>query len=151
MDIFKAVKNLLGAKPVEIGELNRRATRDFSPKKLERSFRKALKNIQIIPEYQKIHQLLDEGNPVVFVTGNAGTGKSTLILYLRNGLKKNIVVVAPTGVAAFNAGGVTIHSFFRFPPKMLENGDIKSVYDRKLYQKLDILIKEKLGSALDIG
>ncbi len=52
--------------------------------------------------------------PVVFITGKAGTGKSTLLQYLRDHLGKNVVTVASTGVAAVNVGGQTIHSFFGF-------------------------------------
>ncbi len=51
----------------------------------------------------------------VFLTGNAGTGKTTFLHNLRKTLPKRMVVLAPTGVAALNAGGVTIHSFFQMP------------------------------------
>lgn len=52
----------------------------------------------------------------VFITGNAGTGKTTLLRELKNTCKKKMAIVSPTGVAAINAGGVTIHSFFQIPP-----------------------------------
>ena len=51
----------------------------------------------------------------VFLTGNAGTGKTTFLHNLKTQTYKRMVVVAPTGVAAINAGGVTIHSFFQLP------------------------------------
>ena len=51
----------------------------------------------------------------IFLTGKAGTGKTTFLHTLRNKSSKSMVVVAPTGVAAINAGGVTIHSFFQLP------------------------------------
>lgn len=51
----------------------------------------------------------------LFVTGRAGTGKTTLLRYVAESSQKNTVVVAPTGIAAINAGGVTIHSFFKLP------------------------------------
>ena len=51
----------------------------------------------------------------IFLTGKAGTGKTTFLKYIRNNCPKQIAVVAPTGVAAINAGGVTIHSFFQLP------------------------------------
>lgn len=63
------------------------------------------------------------------MSGKAGTGKSTLIHYLRHVLSKNVVVVAPTGVAALNVKGATIHSFFRFPPRVVTDEDIKEVKD----------------------
>ena len=50
----------------------------------------------------------------IFITGQAGTGKSTLLQYFREHTTKNIVVLAPTGVAAVNVSGQTIHSFFTF-------------------------------------
>ena len=51
----------------------------------------------------------------LFLTGKAGTGKTTFLKYIRENTTKNTVVVAPTGVAAINAGGVTMHSFFQLP------------------------------------
>ncbi len=51
----------------------------------------------------------------IFLTGNAGTGKTTFLKFCKEHCSKNIAVVAPTGVAAMNAGGVTIHSFFQLP------------------------------------
>ena len=51
----------------------------------------------------------------IFLTGKAGTGKTTFLRTLRQKSSKTMVVVAPTGVAAINAGGVTIHSFFQLP------------------------------------
>lgn len=51
----------------------------------------------------------------VFLTGKAGTGKTTFLRYLKENSFKNIAIVAPTGVAAINAGGVTMHSFFQLP------------------------------------
>lgn len=51
----------------------------------------------------------------VFLTGKAGTGKTTFLKYLREHTTKNMLVAAPTGVAAINAGGVTLHSLFQLP------------------------------------
>lgn len=51
----------------------------------------------------------------VFITGKAGSGKTTFLKQLRQNTSKQIAIVAPTGVAAINAGGVTIHSFFQLP------------------------------------
>src|SRR5215217_2858563 len=51
----------------------------------------------------------------VFVTGKAGTGKTTFLRYIKENSFKKLAVVAPTGVAAINAGGVTMHSFFQLP------------------------------------
>lgn len=54
-------------------------------------------------------------NASLFLTGKAGTGKTTFLKHVRENVSKNMMVVAPTGVAAINAGGVTIHSFFQLP------------------------------------
>lgn len=51
----------------------------------------------------------------VFLTGKAGTGKSTFLKYICANTKKKHVVLAPTGIAAINAGGSTLHSFFKLP------------------------------------
>src|SRR5688500_9548564 len=51
----------------------------------------------------------------IFITGKAGTGKTTFLKYIKETTRKKAVVVAPTGVAAINAGGVTMHSFFQLP------------------------------------
>jgi hypothetical protein len=59
----------------------------------------------------------------VFLTGKAGTGKTTFLRHIRNVTNKNAVVVAPTGVAAINAGGMTIHSFFQIPPAVFLPGN----------------------------
>jgi hypothetical protein len=65
--------------------------------------------------FQLAVQLVNHSNRHIFLTGKAGTGKTTFLKYIRENCPKQIAVVAPTGVAAINAGGVTIHSFFQLP------------------------------------
>jgi hypothetical protein len=60
-------------------------------------------------------QFINQTNRSIFLTGKAGTGKTTLLKEIINTTHKNCVVVAPTGIAALNAGGVTIHSLFQLP------------------------------------
>jgi hypothetical protein len=67
------------------------------------------------PAMQLAHDYLESTNTVIFLTGKAGTGKTTFLQNLRQTSKKKLAVVAPTGVAAINAGGMTIHSFFQLP------------------------------------
>lgn len=145
MGIIEDIKKLLGIRSIDISELNRRATCAVDQPKTKSIVKDSLDGIIITDQYKTILTQLEANCPVVFVTGNAGTGKSTLIRYLKSVLNKKIVVVAPTGVAALNVGGVTIHSFFRLPPKIHEDGDIKLVYDRKLYQKLELLIIDEIS------
>lgn len=64
---------------------------------------------------QLAYDYLESTNTVVFLTGKAGTGKTTFLQNLRQTAKKKLAVIAPTGVAAINAGGMTIHSFFQLP------------------------------------
>ena len=67
------------------------------------------------PIYEIAHEFSENTSRAVFLTGKAGTGKTTFLRNLRDHTRKQIAVVAPTGVAAINAGGVTIHSFFQLP------------------------------------
>jgi hypothetical protein len=60
-------------------------------------------------------ELVNQSSRNIFITGKAGTGKTTFLKYIRENCAKQIAVVAPTGVAAINAGGVTMHSFFQLP------------------------------------
>ncbi|HTA82582.1 MAG TPA: AAA family ATPase, partial [Bacteroidia bacterium] len=61
------------------------------------------------------YRFVTETNLNIFLTGKAGTGKTTFLRYLRQHSYKKMVVAAPTGVAAINAGGVTLHSLFQLP------------------------------------
>lgn len=77
----------------------------------------------------------------VYITGEAGTGKTTLLKYFRQKTKKSVVVLAPTGIAAINCFGQTIHSFFHFPAKLIQKENIRRVRGgQKIFSKLDILI-----------
>jgi len=105
-------------------------------------------------------------NRSVFLTGKAGTGKTTFLKHIKTTTTKNTVVVAPTGVAAINAGGVTIHSFFQLPfaPFIPVKffGDVQSEQGlndsnsllsrikvqrekRKLFQELELLIIDEVS------
>lgn len=67
------------------------------------------------PQLQLAHDFVENTGKNIFLTGRAGTGKTTFLRYIREHSFKRSIVVAPTGVAAINAGGVTIHSFFQLP------------------------------------
>lgn len=79
------------------------------------------------------------------MTGRAGTGKSTLLQLFRRTTRKKVAVVAPTGIAALNVGGQTIHSFFGFPPKPLGRQDIKKRRNRRLYTNLEVLVIDEIS------
>ncbi len=151
MGLIDSIKEILGIGPVNIGQLDAQAVK-ARPHKLHKiripqveAPKHPLEKIEVTEDYSTIRKLIETGYPVIFVTGKAGTGKSTLISYLRQILNKRIAVVAPTGVAAIQAKGVTIHSFFQFPPKIIDAEDIKKVYDRKLYAKLELLIIDEIS------
>lgn len=102
--------------------------------------------IEITPEYQQVFDAIERKDPFIFVSGRAGTGKTTLVDHIRNTLDGNVVVVAPTGVAALQVKGVTIHSFFKFPPRFIfPEQDIKKLKDRRLYSKLRLLIIDEVS------
>src|SRR6476469_9577161 len=67
-------------------------------------------------EFRTALSFVNQTRRHIFLTGKAGTGKTTFLRYIREKSFKKMAVVAPTGVAAINAGGVTIHSFFQIPP-----------------------------------
>ncbi|WP_102407988.1 tetratricopeptide repeat protein [Parabacteroides bouchesdurhonensis] len=77
-------------------------------------------------EFQDALQLITHTRQSVFLTGKAGTGKSTFLKYICAHTKKKYVVLAPTGIAAINAGGVTLHSFFKLPfrPMLPDDPDL---------------------------
>ena len=89
--------------------------------------------------------LLEKTAKNMFITGRAGTGKSTLLHLFRNTTRKNCVVLAPTGVAALNVAGQTIHSFFGFPAKFFGPEDIKKRKDARIYKKMEILIIDEIS------
>jgi len=130
------------APQVSIGALNRAAL-NVPPKPKPKI--QADPDIEITPEYSRILEWLNSGTPIVFVTGKAGTGKSTLVRFLREHFAGNSVVVAPTGVAGLQVGGATIHSFFRFPPRVVVDNDVKLMRDRKLYRMIRLLIVDEIS------
>jgi ATP-dependent DNA helicase PIF1 len=102
--------------------------------------------IEITSEYEAVLAAIARKDPYIFISGRAGTGKTTLVNYLRNHLQEQVAVVAPTGVAALQVRGMTIHSFFRFPPRLIfPEDDIKKLKDRRLYNKLGILIIDEIS------
>ncbi len=91
-------------------------------------------DVEINEQFSKALGIIEQGRNV-FVTGKAGTGKSTLLDYFRNTTKKKVAVLAPTGVAAVNINGQTIHSFFGFGPDITPDkvkifkGEQKELYN----------------------
>lgn len=95
-----------------------------------------MKDIEFNPQFKKAWELVANSHQNLLITGRAGTGKSTFLRYLIKKLSKSMVVLAPTGVAALNVRGQTIHSFFGFKPditldkvyRLQPNEDLREVY-----------------------
>lgn len=104
--------------------------------------------IEINGDFKRTFGLLENSSKNVFITGRAGTGKSTFLQYFRWKTKKNIAVLAPTGVAAVNVKGQTIHSFFKFKPDITLKGVPFLRIDsrmKKVYEKLDLIIIDEIS------
>jgi hypothetical protein len=100
-------------------------------------------------------RFVTETNENIFLTGKAGTGKTTFLKYLKDNSSKNIIVAAPTGVAAINAGGVTLHSLFQLPfdpyiptavNKSILLGKLKFNRQRQeLLRKMELLVIDEIS------
>ena len=105
------------------------------------------------PEVSMAMRLLSTTGTSLFLTGKAGTGKTTFLRRLRTTLHKRMVVLAPTGIAAIQAGGVTIHSFFQLPFTPFVPGTVQSGQARfamrgqklKLIQSLELLVIDEIS------
>lgn len=109
------------------------------------------------PEFQNALRLITDTNQSVFLTGKAGTGKSTFLKYICEVTRKKHIVLAPTGIAAVNVGGMTMHSFFKMPLKPLIPDDpdysprkIRKTlrYPKekvKIIQELDLIIIDEIS------
>jgi len=96
-------------------------------------------------EFESIVEQLENTKDHFYITGKAGSGKSTLLAYFRSVTQKNTAVLAPTGVAAIRVKGQTIHSFFGFPPKVIQTRHIKKVRQIELLQNLETLIIDEVS------
>lgn len=104
-------------------------------------------NIEFNSEFNLALDLMENSSQNIFITGRAGTGKSTLLNYFRQNTKKKIAVLAPTGVAAINVQGQTIHSFFKFKPSVTLQSIKKTKEDDKknIYKKLDAIVIDEIS------
>lgn len=96
-------------------------------------------------EYRAALDVIRDGEGHLFVTGRAGTGKSTLLRALRAATDQELVVVAPTGLAAVNVGGQTIHSFFGLPPRLIRPDDIRRSRNGQVMRKLAFLVIDEVS------
>ncbi len=97
-------------------------------------------------EQEALFRLIEDSRDHVFVTGRAGTGKSTLLQHLAWNTSKQIAVCAPTGVAALNVEGQTIHSLFRLPIGLIANTDLEqSDATRRILNAIDTLVIDEIS------
>jgi ATP-dependent exoDNAse (exonuclease V) alpha subunit len=101
--------------------------------------------VEPTPEFLAAHAYLRDGGGHLFVTGRAGTGKSTLLRCLRDLVASEMVIVAPTGLAAVNVGGQTIHSFFGFPPRLIRADDIRRSRNGRIMRRLKFLVIDEVS------
>ncbi len=104
--------------------------------------------IEINDDFHRAIDLITDSSSNVFITGKAGTGKSTFLQYCRKEIKKSLVILAPTGVAAVNVQGQTIHSFFHFKPDITVEAvsSVKVKPDMaRIYKKLDLMIIDEIS------
>lgn len=103
-------------------------------------------SFEVSKQMQEIVRHMKISDTPLFVLGKAGTGKSTLVQYLRNQKAfANNVVVAPTGRAALNVGGQTIHSFFHLPPTLLNTEQLSSTRPNRLWSKIQYLLVDEIS------
>jgi ATP-dependent exoDNAse (exonuclease V) alpha subunit len=151
--ISSLAKDLLGDGQPQKVNLSKISEEVCRPKGIERNLgnrierkEQNVQDIEILPEYEFIFKAIEERCPAIFVTGRAGTGKSTLIRYLTSKIKRS-AVIAPTAIAAINVGGTTIHSFFGIPHRAV-NPD-ESFSPRKhmvpVVENLDALIIDEVS------
>ena len=101
---------------------------------------------ELSPEQAAVFGAIENGSSHIFVTGRAGTGKSTLLEHLSWNTSKNVVIAAPTGVAALNVGGQTIHSLLRLPIGVIADHDIEQGPQvRKLLNAIDTLVIDEVS------
>ena len=103
-------------------------------------------NIIITEEFQKALDAVLKTKKHLFITGKAGTGKSTLLRLLRERTNKKTVYLAPTGVAAINIQGQTIHSFFRLPPELITERHVIIDHNRRnMYKALETIVIDEIS------
>lgn len=105
-----------------------------------------MSEFQLSAEQAAVYETIESTRENVFVTGRAGTGKSTLLNHLAWNTSRQLVISAPTGVAALNVGGQTIHSLFRLPIGVIADHTLEQSGDlRKLLNTIDTLVIDEVS------
>lgn len=104
-----------------------------------------LSSIDVLPEYRLIKVLVENQFPITFITGGAGTGKTTLVRWLLHEFEGSVLLGAPTTMAATNIGGKTLHSLCQLPPGWIVKNNIKVNPKRKEIQEARLLIIDEIS------
>ncbi len=102
-------------------------------------------DVEPTAEYDAAVEYVREADGHLFITGRAGTGKSTLLRVLRDLLGERAAVLAPTGLAAVNVAGQTVHSFFGFPPRLIGPSDIRRSRNGRIMRRLDFIVIDEVS------
>jgi ATP-dependent DNA helicase PIF1 len=138
MGLLRKISSAINPGGKTLGEINKEVAgsqQTHIPEELE---------IEITAEYRHIKDLINENNKLIFVTGGAGTGKSTFVKWIDKEFSGKVLIAAPTGIAALTVSGTTIHRLCRFPPAWLVDEDIK-VDPRSVIPKIEILIIDEIS------
>lgn len=104
-----------------------------------------LDEIEVLVEYEVVEQLVKKAFPIVFVTGGAGTGKSTFVKWLVKRFNGQVLLGAPTAIASINIEGKTLHSLCQLPPAWIIKKDIKRAPRRREIQEAQLLIIDEIS------
>ena len=102
-------------------------------------------NFTLNDDFNEIITLFENSNKNIFITGKAGTGKSSLINHIKKKTHKNLIVLAPTAIAALNINAKTIHSFFNFPFHVITPDVVKKHYNKKLIKQIDTILIDEVS------
>ena len=104
-----------------------------------------LSTIDVLPEYSLLKGLVEAEFPLIFITGGAGTGKSTFVRWALQEFSGSVLLGAPTTMAALNIGGKTLHSLCQLPPGWIVKKDIKHLPQRKEIVEAKLLIIDEIS------
>ncbi len=143
--VFKKMSGAESRRKGALGKSLPRRSR-ITPGKLEKTGSGIrLDEIEELPEYLFIKKLIDARFPIVFVTGGAGTGKSTFINWLMHHYSGGVLLAAPTAIAATNIEGKTLHSLFQLPLQWITQSAIKYAPYRQDIRNARLLVIDEIS------
>ena len=105
-----------------------------------------MENITLSAEQEALLQMMEGTREHLFITGRAGAGKSVLLRHFREYTRKRVVITAPTGIAALNVQGQTLHSLFKLPPQLQRKGTLApNSRLSTLLKRIDTLVIDEIS------